>query len=77
MTQEVAAGDYNRRDYIQTLTESLVKHDILKPEEYDKLIEGARNKFILESIATEIAASVYPIEGAGDILKKNRLVRKS
>ena len=70
LTREIASDDYNRRDYIQTLMQSLNKHEILRPEHYDKLIGESKNELILSFVAKSIGDSKHPIEGVNVLLKK-------
>ena len=66
LTESVESQDYNRRDYMQTLLQSLIKHDILNTEQYEELIEKSRNNIVVGIIAVNM----------GSISDKPRILKK-
>ena len=70
LTRQVRSHDFNRGDYIQTLAQSLIKHDILQPQHYGDLIERAQNKWILQSVASAVGRSKTPVANAREIFQQ-------
>ncbi|NUM87972.1 MAG: hypothetical protein HUU37_02095 [Bdellovibrionales bacterium] len=65
------ANDYDRRDYKQTLMESLSKHGLVTKEFLGALVDSPKADYdALGLVAQFIGASKHPIEGASEILRK-------